>query len=172
MGFFDDMTAAVASYPVDDVLIQIVDFTFPDAVLNVGEEATFKVKVTNTGPLNLTNVTVRVKGLHGAKLRNPGVILDDTTIPRPTARAAAQIVVAQFVDELVSRPLPTILGDGGTATSEVFTLKAPEVPQASQTLVKATLEAWDADLTNPLVGHSDPLPDAPKGTFSTAVVAS
>jgi hypothetical protein len=173
MGFFDDMTAAVASYPVDDVLIQIVEFTFPDDVLNVGELATFKVKVTNTGPLNLTNVTVRVKGQHGAQLKNPGIILDGNTIPRPAARAAAQaIVVSQFVDELVSKELPTIGGHGGTATSEVFTLKAPDLPQASQTLVKATLEQWDGDLAHSLIGHSDPLPDAPKGTFSTAVVAS
>jgi hypothetical protein len=169
MGFFDDMTEAVATYPIDDVLIEIIDFTFPDTVLNVSEEATFKVRVTNTGPLTLTGVTVRVKGQHGAQLRLPGAVFDPS-IPRPASRAAA-IVATQFVDELVSQPLPTISGHGGSQTSETFTLRAPALPQASQTLVRATLEQWDGLLTHILVGHSDPLPDAPKGTFSTEVIA-
>ena len=77
-----------------------------------------------------------------------------------------------FVDELVSAALPQIFGHGGSQTSETFTLKAPDAPQASQILAKATLEAWDANLNHILIGHSDPLPDAPKGTFSTEVVES
>lgn len=169
MGFFDDMTAALATYPVDDVLIEIVDVDFPDQVLNVNEEATFKVKVTNTGPLNLTGVTLRIKGQHGARLKVPVVFTPNQPIP---ARAAAAATLTQLVDEFVSLPLDTISGHGGSRTSDSFTLKAPGASQASQTLIKATLEAWDGDLEHILKGHSDPLPDAPKGTYSTAVVQS
>ena len=168
MAFFDDMTAALETYPVTEVLLEIVDVVFPENVLNVGEEATFKVKVTNTGPLNLTGVTLRIKGQHGATLKNPGAIL---TNPPVVTRAAARLV-SLFVDELVSAALPQIFGHGGSQTSETFTLKAPDAPQASQILAKATLEAWDANLNHILIGHSDPLPDAPKGTFSTEVVES
>ena len=83
MAFFDEMTAALETYPVTEVLLEIVDVVFPENVLNVGEEATFKVKVTNTGPLNLTGVTLRIKGQHGATLKNPGAILT-----KPTSRHA------------------------------------------------------------------------------------
>jgi hypothetical protein len=169
MAFFDDMTAALAIYPVDDVLLEIVDFVTPapGTVLNVGEEATFKVKVTNTGPLNLTGVTLRIKGQHGATLKRPLVVVT----PR-ASRVAPAISASQFVDELVSAALPTIFGHGGSQTSDTFTLKAPDAPQASQQLIKATLEAWDANTDHIMNGHSDPLPDAPKGTYSTEVVAS
>jgi hypothetical protein len=168
MGFFDDMTTALAEYPVNDVVLEIVDVDAPGDVLNVSEEATFKVKVTNNGPLNLTGVTLRIKGQHGALLRNPNGVLD----PNPLTAEAAAITPVLFVAEFVSDPLPTIFGDGGTRTTGTFTLKAPAAPQASQTLVKATLEAWDANLDRILVGHSNPLPNAPKGTYSTAVIQS
>jgi hypothetical protein len=169
MGFFDDMTAAVAVYPVDDVLIEIVDVDFPDQVLNVNEEATFKVKITNTGPLDLTDVTLRVKGQHGARLKVPVIFNPNLPVAK---RAAAPAALSQFVDEVVSDPLGTIAGHGGTQTSQTFTLKAPGASQVSQTLIKATLEGWNARFDHILNGHSDPLPDAPKGTYSTAVVQS
>jgi hypothetical protein len=168
MGFFDDMTAALADYPVNDVSLEIVDVAIPGDVLNVTEEATFKVKITNTGPLNLSGVTLRIKGQHGATLRNPVIL-------QPNAPPTAAAIVGQpvfFVDELVSGTLPTIPGHGGTQTTERFTLKAPAAAQASKTLVKATLDAWDADLNHIMNGHSDPLPQAPKATFSAEVVAS
>jgi hypothetical protein len=170
MSVFDDMTAALATYPVTDVLLEIVDVVVPGNVLNVTEEATFKVKVTNNGPLNLTGVTLRIKGQHGATLKSLGVIL---TPPPLISRAGAEALSPSlFVDELVSAPLPTIFGHGGTQTSDTFTVKAPDSAQASQILVKATLEAWDANLDHILNGHSDPLPNAPSGTYASAVVQS
>jgi hypothetical protein len=169
MAFFDDMNDALAVYPVDDVLIEIIDFSAPGDVLNQDEEATFKVKVTNTGPLNLTGVTLRVQGRHGARLKRPPIGVPNT--PLRESRAAAAITASLYVDELVSAALPDIRGHGGSRTSETFTLKAPDAPQASQILIKATLEAWNANLDHILNDHSDPLPDAPKGTYSTEVVA-
>lgn len=153
MPFFDDMTTALETYPVTDVKLEIVDVTFAGSTLNVDEIATFKVKVTNTGPLNLTGVTVRVTGLNGASVKGSG---------------AAE----QFASVRVSETLPTIYGHGGSQLTP-FNLyfKAPSEPQVSKNLIKATLETWDANLDHILLGHSDPL-DSPKGTYSTAVIAS
>jgi hypothetical protein len=167
MAFFDDMKDELMVYPVNNVLIEIVDFDDPGDVYNVGEEATFKVKVTNTGPLNLTDVTLRIKGQHEARLKRPPIGVPNTP-PQRESRAA--ITLSEFVDELVSKALPEVRGGGGTATSETFTLKAPAAPQGSQNLIKATLEAWNANLNYILVDQSEPLPDAPKGTYATAVV--
>ncbi len=166
MSLLDDLTGEIASYPVEDVVLEIVDVVLPGNVFNVSEEATLKVKITNNGPLNMTDVTIRLKGQNGARLKLPGVIIN----PPPLSRNALQQV--QFVDELVSEVLPAVNAHGGSATTETFTLKAPGTSQSSQILVKATLEDWNANLLHMLNGHSDPLPDAPKGTYSTAVVQS
>lgn len=144
------MNAALAAYPVTDVQLEIVDVIFPDNALNVNEVANFKVKVTNTGPLNLTGVTVRITGLHGATVKGNG---------------AAE----QFAQDRVSEVLPTIYGHGGSQLTP-FNLyfKAPAAAQISKNLVKVTLEAWDANLDHILLNHSNPL-DSPKGTYAAAV---
>lgn len=154
MAFFDDMTAALAAYPVTDVQLEIVDVITPGNVLNVGEQATFRVRVTNTGPLNLTGVTVRVRGQNGATVANNGA-------------------AARFVSEFVTQVMPTIFAHGGSQLTigSPLKFKAPAGSQASKTLVKVTLEAWDADLDHILKAHSDPL-DPPQGTYAAAVVAS
>jgi hypothetical protein len=61
MSVIDDLTAAVETYPKSNVQIQIEDPQFPGEVLNVDEEGTFKFRVTNNGPLNLTDVSVKIK---------------------------------------------------------------------------------------------------------------
>jgi hypothetical protein len=155
MAFFDDMTAALASYPVTDVDLEIVDVVTPGDVLNVSEVSQFRVQVTNRGPLNLTGVTVRIRGQNGATVANNSVI-------------------APFVSEFVTQELPPIDAHGGSqlTVGSPLKFKAPSGAQASKTLVKATLEGWNANADHIFNGHSDPLGDAPKGTYAAAVVAS
>jgi hypothetical protein len=154
MAFFDDMTAALETYPVTDVDLEIVDVVTPGDVLNVSEVSTFRVQVTNRGPLNLTGVTVRIRGQNGATVANNGAI-------------------APFVTEFVTQELPAIDAHGGSqlTVGSPLKFKAPSGAQASKTLVKATLEAWNANTDHIFNGHSDPL-DTPKGTYSAAVVAA
>jgi hypothetical protein len=152
MAFFDDMGSAVRTYPDTKVTIEIIDFDPADGdALNEGETATLKVKITNAGVLDMHKVTLRLLATNGAALRRP---LD---VPMPRARAAA--VAAEplgWVTELVSKSIATITANGGTATSEVFTLKAP--PDATNPvrvdLVTASLNGWDAGLGYLLNGKS------------------
>lgn len=155
MAFFDDMTAAVETYPETYVDLEIVEVDTPGNALNEGERATFRVKVTNRGPLVLTGVTLQVSGMHGATVKNNGA-------------------AAPFVSSFITGELPTIDAHGGSqlTTGSPLTFQAPAGAQALQTLVKATLEAWDVNLDHILNGHSDPHRDAPKGTYSDAVLAS
>jgi hypothetical protein len=155
MPFFDDMQAALETYPETNVTIEIVDVVLSTGdVLNVNETATFRAKVTNTGPLNLTGVTVRIRGLSGATVKDSGA-------------------AAPFVTEFVSAPLPTINGHGGSQLSvgSKYTLKAPASAQASKNLVRATLEAWDGNLDHILLAHSDPLTSV-KGIYAAEVVGA
>lgn len=154
MGFFDDMNAALEVYPETDVTIEIVDVVFPGSALNEGEIGSFRVKVTNTGPLHLDGVTLRIKGMHGATVANNGA-------------------AAPFVSEFVTQVLPRVNAHGGSqlTVGSPLKFKAPSAPQPAKTLFKATLEAWDANLDHILLAHSDPL-DTVKGTFSAEVVAA
>jgi hypothetical protein len=152
MPFFDDMTDAVEAYPETYVDLEIIDVSIPGDVLNVEEVGFFKVRITNRGPLHLTGVTLRVSGQNGA-----------------TVRAGLGM---PFVSSFISAELPTVDAHGGSQELSLPAFTAPADAQDSKTLVKATLEDWDADLNHILIGHSDPHRDAPKGTYAAAVAAS
>jgi hypothetical protein len=99
------------------------------------------VRITNNGVLDMDAVTVKVAGDGGATLRRP---LD---VPAPSGRAIA-MPVPTWVAELVSRPIASIPANGGTATTEAFTLKAPPnaTSPASVNLLTASLNGWNAGL--------------------------
>src|SRR5262245_31842719 len=111
---FDDMTAAVEGYPAASVDLEIVDVVFPGDVINVNERPTFRVKVTNRGALEMTGVTLRIKGLNGATVKQNG---------------AAAPYVAEFVT--TTSQLATVAGHGGVQTTNgsPFGFTAPGSPQ-------------------------------------------
>jgi hypothetical protein len=151
---FDDMTDAVASYPATYVDLEIVDVVTP-GVLNVLERPSFRVKVTNRGPLELTGVTVKIKGLNGATVKQNG---------------AAAPLVQEFVT--AASQLATIGGHGASQTTNgsPFSFQAPGSAQPSRNLVQVTLEDWNATLNHILNSHSDPLPEGPpRGTYAAEV---
>jgi hypothetical protein len=140
------------TYPVTYVDLEIVDVDTPGDVLNVGEQAKFRVKVTNRGPLNLTGVTLRVRGQNGATVWSGSA-------------------AAPFVEEFITQELPRIAAHGGSqlTVGSMIVLQAPGEPQALKTLVTATLEAWDGDMNHIMLAHSKPL-DVPEGTYAAKVV--
>ena len=72
MAFFDDMGSAVRTYPDSHISIAIIDFDpASNDVLNEDEQATFKVRITNNGVLEMNAVTVKVAADNGATLRRP-----------------------------------------------------------------------------------------------------
>lgn len=78
-------------------------------------------------------------------------------------------VTIEIVDVV---PTGSVAAHGGSQLSpgSPCTLKAPGAAQAAKTLVKASLEGWDANLDHIMLAHSDPLATV-NGTYSTAVVA-
>ena len=107
---FEDMTAAVEAYPAASVDLEIVDVVFPGSVINVNERPSFRVKVTNRGPLEMTGVTLRIKGLNGATVKQNG---------------AAAPFVSEFVT--TTSQLATVGGHGGSQTTNgsPFSFTAP-----------------------------------------------
>jgi hypothetical protein len=157
MAFFDDMTTALETYPVANVTLEIIEVDFPGSALNARDEGTFRVRVNNNGPLELTDVTLRVSGQNGATVANNG---------------AAAVFATEFLTSISPvQQVPTVSGHNGSVitTGGPMKFKAPNGEQASKTLIKVTLESWNANLNHILNGHSDPLPVAPKGIFAAAV---
>ncbi len=152
---FEDMRAAVEGYPAASVDLEIVDVVVPGSVINVNERPSFRVKVTNRGALEMTGVTLRIKGLNGATVKQNG---------------AAAPFVSEFVTS--TSQLATVAAHGGeqTTNGSPFAFTAPGSAQPSKNLVQVTLENHDFTLNHILSGHSDPLPGGPpKGTFAAAV---
>jgi len=148
--FFDQMTIAVETYPVDFVDLEIVDVAVPGNVLNTGETGHFKVKITNRGPLHLNGVKVHVSGANGVQVKDANA-------------------TAPFVADFVSQAVPRVDAHGGSQTTTgTFSFKAPSAPQTSRTLVSATLDVWDATLDHILNAHSDPVAD-PRAIYEAAV---
>ena len=150
--YFDAMTKAIEDYPVTDVDLEIIDVVAPNGAVNAREVASFRVRVTNRGPLELTDVTLHIYGQNGATVANNGA-------------------AAPFVSDFVTQVIPSIAAHGGEELNWAGDLKfkAPDAAQPSKTLVKATLEDWNCNLLHILNSHSDPLLVAPKGTYATEV---
>ena len=151
MAIFDQITTELETYPQTYVVLEIIDVGIPGDVLNVNDIASFKIRVINNGPLHLTGVTLRVSGQNGAKVRAG--------------------VGAEWVSSYISPELPMINAHNAGDPYELGLpyFLAPATTQDSKTLVKVTLEDWNANWDHILIGHSDPHRDEPKGTYADAV---
>lgn len=153
MGVIEDLDAQIATYPETYVVLDLVEVDFPNEVLNVNEVGTFRVQVTNNGPMNLTDVTVKVKGLNGVLVKTGGA-------PDLEFREEFEIGV------------PDVLGDGGSQVnfgSTKLQFKAPSEPLDSQPLFKVTLDTWNTTWDRILNAHTHPL-DTVKATYEDEVV--
>lgn len=154
--FFNEFRTAMHSYPDEDVVLEIVEVDFPGGVINTAEEGSFRVRVTNNGLLDMTDVTLKVRGLNGAQVKTGGAADFD------------------FRDELtIGMDSETVVGQGGSSLTQGSKLefKAPaNTKPAGTPLFKATLDNWNGSLVRILNGHSHGDDDAPAGTYSDEVV--
>jgi hypothetical protein len=59
MTVINDLDAALQTYPETNVQLNLEEVEFPGDALNVNEEGSFRVRITNNGSLNLTDVTLK-----------------------------------------------------------------------------------------------------------------
>ncbi len=168
MGFFNDMAAAIEDYPVTDMTVQLVNVASTGTVVNINDEGTFSVKVTNNGGLNVRGLKLRVDGQNGAKVMDPTIVINKVPV-------AAAVVVGD--------PIPTNAYGDSFTTGELAELDAhtsktfgtykwkapPSVSTAAETLLKVTIAAWDANLDHLLTDHSNGSRTDPKDTYSSTV---
>jgi hypothetical protein len=154
--FFNDFRAAMHDYPEQFVRLEIVDVDIPGNVLNTREEGKFMVQLTNNGLLDMTDVTLKVRGLAGTLVKTGG--------------AADR----EFREELtIAMDSDTIPGQGGVSLTNGSKLqfKAPAGTKPEGTaLFKATIDAWNGSLVRILNSHSHPEPVAPAGIYENEIV--
>jgi hypothetical protein len=154
---FTDMSNAIAGYPALSVTLTIDSPVQKSGVggtsVNINEIWGFKVKIKNTGNLNMTNVKLRIAGQNNVKV--------GATYPP----SAAGYLNDQIVEDVLDVPVNT------TLTTKEFYFQAPSKDSAIKKidLVRVTIDDWDADLTyilTNLAAHTDP----PFATYSATVL--
>jgi limonene-1,2-epoxide hydrolase len=142
MSVIDDLNTAVANYATNDCDTTIEGFSVtsghsqgPTGTLNVGDEFEFKVKVVNSGKLNMKNVKMRVNG-----------VVNGVT----WAKVALSGSTGVFGSTALLDPTPPINIDAGQSfTTGFFRGEAiTSTPSGSkgEFIVTAQIDGWDGVL--------------------------
>jgi hypothetical protein len=139
MAFFQNFRDALQAYIADSVSLSIVDVVSPapGTNINVGEVCRFQARVNNGGELNMTDVSLEIKGLNGTKV--------GTSNSGPWESSITVNSIAVPARSLKDTP-------------DLF-FKAPSVEKpASTTLVNVHVKDWKGDLTSLLVNRTSEEP--------------
>ncbi len=129
MTVLSEIADAMNRYPQDETTIEIINVAkvgdSGDTDVNEREVWEFHVKLTNNGHVDMTNVSLHILGLNGAKVRET---------PSDT-----------FEEGMIVGDLNPV-GGGGVSTSRAFQFKAPaeEKPAGTQ-LLHAHVQEWDCE---------------------------
>ena len=129
MTVLSEIADAMNRYPQDETTIEIINVAKVgdpgDTDVNEREVWEFHVKLTNNGHVDMTNVSLHILGLNGAKVRET---------PADT-----------FEEGMIVGDLNPV-GGGGVSTSRAFQFKAPaeEKPAGTQ-LLHAHVQAWNCE---------------------------
>jgi hypothetical protein len=112
----NDIAVALESYLQDEVVVSIVDVA-PAAgttpAVNINEKFKFKVKVENTGHINMTNVSLRVAGSNGTEISTSlsGSYFGGLTTGAYTINGGSSVTSSYFYFEAPSttKPVNTLL---------------------------------------------------------------
>lgn len=142
MSVLDDLVGAVQEYPGTHLELEIVEVDVVEGdELNVDDTATFKVRVTNSGALDVANLQLTIEGLNGVTV-------------------AQNTLGAPFQDSIVTLPLPTIRGhsDPVVTPGEPYKFKAPGTSLPDSNLLLVSVGNWNGLINHILNDHSDPNP--------------
>ena len=135
----DGLVSDINAYPATHLELAIEEVEFPDSQLNVNEIGTFKVRVTNRGPLDVANLQLTITGENGTLV-------------------AQNIFGSPFASSITTVPMGVVGGHGGSVVTpgEPYKFRAPSTPRSRQDLVKVTIGPWNGLFTHMLNAHSDP----------------
>ncbi len=146
MGFIDDYTTGINTYPDENVVIEIVDVDVNGGgALNTNDEGSFRVQVTNNGPLTLTDVVLKVEGLNGTKVKQNGAGSSYEQVFLTSSGVVEQLPAVTHNNTVVS-------------TGSAFGFKAPARNMPVSDLIKITFEDWKPDFEHIHTSHTNERP--------------
>jgi hypothetical protein len=152
MTILNDIATALDRYLQDEVVVSVVDVALADGtegVINVNEKWKFKIKVENTGHINMTGVSLRAAGSNGTEISTS---LNGSYFGGVTAGSY------------------TVNG-GSSVTSSYFYFEAPStIKPANTQLIEAHVADWTGNWDHMFSNHT---PDgslvAPTGRYLAQV---
>jgi hypothetical protein len=154
MGLLSDLVKAVEAYPHEYLTIEIVDIDpAVGDTINEDEDVSFDIQISNSGPLDVQRLELKVEGLNGTQVKQSGA-------------------AAQFVPFFTTTPgyLPDVRAHSANEPPVVyinahFTRSAPT--SGAKDLVRVSVFNWTSNSEHIFAhGKADPLAEA---IFTSAV---
>jgi hypothetical protein len=153
----EDLTQAAEDYPHVYLKLEFVEVAFPGNKINKNDDCTFRIKITNSGPLDAKDLTLLVEGLNGTQVKSNGAAATfGSSFP----------LTATFLGTIPAHNADSPVVTGGNK----FHFKPTNVSSTLEDLVKVSVTGWNFDLNHIEINHSraDPLAES---TFSSIVDA-
>lgn len=153
MPVLTDLTNELETYLDTYVTCEFVEVDIPGNTLNVNEEVKFQLAVRNTGPLNLTDLEIRLVGRNGTLVKSNGAIDD-------------------LGPEAVQPMRDGVRAHNGNdpERTPILTFKAPPGTKGAGTdLVEVFIDTFDANLDHLLLVHGPRASTTPRGLYESRV---
>jgi len=155
IAILEDLEQAVEDYPHVYLVLEFVELAFPGNTINKNDDCTFRIQLTNTGPLDVKDLTLLVEGLNDTQVKSNGAaaVFDDS-FP----------LTSTFLGTI-----PAHNGDSPVVTGgNKFHFKPTKASSTIEDLMKVSVTGWNTDFTHIEINHSraDALAET---TFSSIV---
>ena len=150
MGILDDISTAVATYPREYLIVEIVEVEPTDGVIREDADVPFRIQVANDGPLDANQVSLLVEGLNGTKVKSNGAAAqygDSFTI------SGAYFGNVPAHSNGPNDPGPVV------STGNPFKFKQG-ADAAARDLVKVSVKGWSSSFDHMFNNHTQADPEA------------
>ncbi|RZL85735.1 MAG: hypothetical protein EOP82_32105 [Variovorax sp.] len=140
MTVLTDIANAMDRYPTDETTIEIIDVAKEgnanDTDINELEVWKFKVRVTNTGHLDMTGVSLFIRGLNGA------TVSESPTPP------------SDFATSMIAGNLNPPGGDNSRQTQYLYFMAPPQEQNPDTPLIDVHINDWSSDFNHFFSNHT------------------
>lgn len=153
-----DLLEAIETYAETYLKVEIFDVNPPGNVVDANEDVTFKVRVSNSGPLHVNEVTVLLEGLNGTRVR----MHEWTGTQISMSTGVFDRIPAHSANDFVASPedhYHFVVGGAKTAVTD---------------LVRASIKEWNVENFDHLfaAGHSDVPASGVNDVYSSSISPS